>query len=1326
MTCPFCDADSLTAIWSSSLVIAIRDQHPVNPGHTLVIARRHIQSYFDATENEQREIWRAVADVKAAIDAEFHPDGYNIGFNAGVAAGQTVLHLHVHIIPRFKGDQDDPRGGVRGVIPSKQKYEAPHLDSSDSDPFADILDFTYGVESHLVQQLHRGLRLADRADLLAAFVQLSGVQLVEDELEDALTRGAKVRVLTGDYLGITDPNGLQQLYALATAHPSLAVRFFEAGDRPFHPKAYIFRRGHHGVAFVGSSNLSRTALTHSVEWNLRATSSRQATTFTRIVARFEALWENTASRPLTAEVVAAYQSRVRVPPAPEPPPKPPTPNIVQSEVLKLLAQTREEGARRGLVVMATGLGKTYLAAFDLAQMNGKRLLFVAHREEILEQAERAFSRVFPDRSRGVLIADRRQPNADLLFGSVQTLSRIEHLLSFDRRHFDYIVIDEFHHAAAPTYQRILGHFEPTFLLGLTATPDRTDGASLLEACDDNLVARVGLVEGITRRLLVPFHYFGVKDDVDYAQIPWRSGRFDEEKLTAAVATRARAEQALREYHKHAPAEPRRTLAFCVSQRHADFMADFLRKQGIHAVAVHSGPTSAHRAESLARFRNGDLEVLCAVDVFNEGLDVPDVNIVLMLRPTESPIVFLQQLGRGLRRAEHIEKGALTVVDFIGNHRSFLRKPQALLALTGQDAPPGAALRLLRQQELELPSGCSVDIETEALDLLERVSRLSKDDRLVYEYVMLRDSHGHRPSASEVFTTGVSFEPVRQRYGTWHDFVLAQGDLADDERSVLDAHRPWFRDLLVTQMTKSFKMVAIEVMLDAGTLTTGIDVPAMAERAHERIARDAVLRADFPVADDFVARWRDFPLSVFHAARGFSSRWFRLDGDRFESNLKVAPALEPAFRAMTAEIVDLRLREYKTRHRYAAEVIPFAAPITMRVSHSGGNPILRFDRTRRPDLPDGDVEVLLDNERLTFSFRKIAVNVAYERPGGINVLPSRMRRWFGPSAGLPGTRHEVQLERVGESWRLRPLRALGAEADVIPFRSVPFFKNLRVACGTPLGLFDASSDQRTDINVETSVTVDPKAHFVVRAEGDSMDGGAQPIRDGDLVLCEWLNATRPEDVEGKICLLAGVEGPDLAFAQIKIPIRKDDRWFLRSANPRVEDQSLNDAVTLRPVARVIETVQPALGLSLWGTYDRESIARQFGGKYDRTWQQGHVDRVLHGKPHSVLLVTLHKTSAMASEYHYADRFLSPTEFQWESQNQTSPEDKRGTAIREHSQQGRTVHLFVRFHGKAADSAGEPFVYCGPVDYVRHQGANPMQVWFRLQEKLPQDLYRAWTE
>lgn len=730
-------------------------------------------------------------------------------------------------------------------------------------------------------------------------------------------------------------------------------------------------------------------------------------------------------------------------------------------------------------------------------------------------------------------------------------------------------------------------------------------------------------------------------------------------------------------------------------------------------------------------------MLCAVDIFNEGLDVPDVNTVLMLRPTESPVIFLQQLGRGLRLGERIAKDALTVVDLIGNHRSFLRKPQALLALTGQDVPPGAALRLIRDGLLDLPPGCSVDFETEALDMLEQVSKLSREDRLVYEYTMLRDAYGHRPSAAEVFASGVHFEPVKDRYGTWHEFVAAQGDLTDEEQAVLDAHRAWFRDLLMTQMQKSYKMVALEVLLAEEALTTGLDVRAMAARAHARLCRDPVLRADLrdraggaASVADFATRWREFPLQIFHDAKGFSTRWFRLAGDRFESELSVAPEIQATFAAMTAELVEFRLREYKARHRYAQEVVPFAAPIALKVSHTAGNPILRFDRSRRSDIPEGEVPVMVDGEALRFSFRKIAVNVVTERPGGPNVLPSRMRNWFGVNAGLPGTRHEVLLERLGEVWRLRPLRPGASEVEtegneVIPFPRVPFYESLRVACG-PGVAFGADADKRSAIAVTASATFDPRRHFVVPTEGDSMDGGERPIREGALVLCEWLDATRPEDVEGKPCLLSGVVGSDLAFAQIKVPIRKDGRWLLRSANPRYADQPVDEGTTLRPVARVLEPVEPALGLALWGTYDREAIAAQFGSKYGRLWQQGHLDLELHGKPHSVLLVTLHKSNQMADTYHYADRFLSTAELQWESQNQTVPTDKRGRAILDHAHQGRTLHLFARFHGKTKDQHGEPFVYCGPVHYLRHQGEKPMRVWFQLEHPLPRDLYRAWTE
>jgi hypothetical protein len=280
------------------------------------------------------------------------------------------------------------------------------------------------------------------------------------------------------------------------------------------------------------------------------------------------------------------------------------PKAYQARALEALERTREEGNTAGLVVLATGVGKTWLSAFDSNRPPFRRVLFVAHREEILGQAWRTFRRIRPLATLGYYNGREKAPEADVLFASIQTLSRRRHLHRFDPRQFDYLVLDEFHHAAARSYRRLIGYFEPRFLLGLTATPERTDGADLLTLCGDNLVYRADMAEGIKRGLLCPFEYYGVPDEVDYANIPWRSRRFDEEALTVAVATRARAENALEQLRKHGKD---RTVAFCVSQRHADFMAAFFREQGLRAVAVHAGPTSAPRARSLERLEAGELD-----------------------------------------------------------------------------------------------------------------------------------------------------------------------------------------------------------------------------------------------------------------------------------------------------------------------------------------------------------------------------------------------------------------------------------------------------------------------------------------------------------------------------------------------------------------------------------------------------------------------------------------------------------------------------------------------------------------------------------------------
>ena len=1321
---------------SNDLAFAIRDAYPVSPGHTLVITRRLVPDWFSATPEEQAAVMALVEEVRRALDQEApRPDGYNVGFNAGEAAGQTVMHLHVHVIPRFRGDMPDPRGGVRGVITGKQRYlpegapEPPLTPPTKGTPFAALPAFVHGDDHHFVHALRAALLVADRADLLSAFLKTSGLDILLADLTDALQRGTRIRLLTGDYLGITSADALRTLLRLADEHRGFSPLFYETeGGSSFHPKSYVFLRGAHGVAYVGSSNLSRTALHDADEWNLRLISADDQSTFESITRRFDALVANPRTRPLTRAVIEAYEARapVPIPPAPEPRVPAPTPNAIQIEALEALKRTRRAGHTKGLVVLATGVGKTLLAAFDAKAIGSERVLFVAHREEILGQARNNWERVFPEKVIGTYQGGTHERDVDLLFASVQTLSRARHLSQFAPEHFDYVVIDEFHHAAASTYRKVLGHFRPRFLLALTATPERMDGRSLLDLCDDNLVYRRDLVHGIARRLLVPFHYFGIKDTVDFEPIPWRSGKFDATALTMAVATVERADHALAEYERHAGAGPRRTLCFCCTVEHADFMAAFFRQHGKAAQAVHSGPTSAPRAGCLRDLASGALEILCAVDVFNEGLDVPEVNTVLMLRPTESPVIFLQQLGRGLRLAAG--KTGLVVIDFIGNHRSFLTKPQSLLFLLGQDLPPQVALARLRDHALELPEGCSIDIELDAIDLLQAMVRARPADIAVYEYVTFRDAHGRRPTAAELFAAGVSFAPIKEGHESWFHFVASQGDLSVDEARVLERHPAWFADLLRTRMTKAYKVLALRALLDADALFTGVEIGDNARRAFEVVQGDMLLaremredegRRAFDAA--FVRSWREMPLQVWARGESTSRRWFAVDGDRFEPTYRVAPEDHAAFEEMTEELVELRLKQHRDSLLRKSSVDASQAPILLQVSHSNHRPILRFDRTRRPDIPEGPVAVEIEGETYVLSFQKIAVNVATRDGTPGNVLPEVLRRVLGPSTGQPGIRHTVQLVRDDETWRLARLIDPASEstrADVLPFPKLPFYPDVKVACGTfdPITQEDEAPQP---IAVTASVAVDPKTHFVVTATGDSMDGGPTPIADGSLVLCEWTRGASAESVQGKPFLLVGHDEAGTTFAVMKVPRRTNGGWVLESWNPEFPPQKLPPGAKLEPVARVVEVIERARGLVLWGNYDRDAIASAFGRKNDPSWKVGHRDIDVQDAPHTVLMGTLRKTSQTKVEHRYADRFLSPTTFQWESQASTKLDSLKGRRIIGHSAEGRTVHLFVQY------DSHQDFTYLGPVRHMDHEGETPIRVRFELSQPLPSPLWKLWS-
>ncbi|MCL7466756.1 DUF3427 domain-containing protein [Phaeovulum sp. NW3] len=510
-----------------------------------------------------------------------------------------------------------------------------------------------------------------------------------------------------------------------------------------------------------------------MEWNLHSEDASDA-----VASAFEALWAHPKTKPLTSEWIVAYATRRRAAPLPElaqrivsdePLTAAPEPHEVQRAALAALADTRRAGRRAGLVVLATGLGKTWLAAFDSKPF--RRVLFVAHREEILNQAMASFRRIRPEARFGRFDGNDKDEGAEILFASIQTIGRAGHLRRFAPDAFDYIVVDEFHHASATSYRGLLEHFTPQFLLGLTATPDRSDGADLLSLCGDNLVYHCDLFEGIEAGLLSPFRYLGVPDDVDYAQIPWRSSQFDPAALEAALATEARAQNAFEQFSllREGPA-----IGFCCSVRHAEFMADYFVARGFRAVAVHSGPTSAPRATSLDQLGRGEIDILFAVDMFNEGVDVPNIGTVMMLRPTESVILWLQQLGRGLRR---VEGKLLRVIDYIGNHRIFLTKLRALLNAGPGDRSLSVKLDQILDGTLALPEGCSVTYDLKVIEILRDLLRPKSDtDDLEAQYRDFRLRHGQRPTAAELARMG--FDPSRNGHGGWFDFVRDMGDNVD--------------------------------------------------------------------------------------------------------------------------------------------------------------------------------------------------------------------------------------------------------------------------------------------------------------------------------------------------------------------------------------------------------------------------------------------------------------------------------------------------------------------------------------------------------------------
>lgn len=792
-------------------------------------------------------------------------------------------------------------------------------------------DLTVGGDDPFLPSLLDAINHATEISITTAFIRMTGVRLIQNALVDALNRKASLRILTGDYLCITDPNALR--YFMLLQEQGADVKVFESqGTTSFHMKAYLFTRSNDGIveegcAFVGSSNISYAALQNGLEWNLRIDRDEDEQRFQAILDEYKKLFTDARCISLTHQWIDDYIKRIPPPvstpviePGQEEVEPPPEPTPIQRKALAALAHTREESYRRGLVVMATGLGKTWLAAFDSQQINAKRVLFVAHREEILNQAEETFVRIRPDVKVGRYNGKSRDLNVDMLFASIQTLGRTRHLQAFGADHFDYVVVDEFHHASARTYQQLLSHFSPRFLLGLTATPERTDQSDILALCDDNLVFNRDLFDGIEAKLLCPFEYQGIADIVKYEEITWRNGKFDPNELTNQLATHARARHNFRHWQTH---HQTRTLAFCISQVHADFMADYFVRQGIRAASVHSD-SSVRRNEALSQLREGELDVIFSVDLFNEGVDLPSIDTVLMLRPTESKIIFLQQLGRGLRNSSTTNKVKLVVLDFIGNHISFFRKPEALFKLGMTNKARKDFIDEIKEKSLTLPPGCFVNYDLQSIEFMEKLIE-SKVDQQEAIYRALRDSYGRRPVLAEFYRAGGAVDTIRKEHGQWFAFVEDESDLTSQELTCLAEFGEFFREVETTSLTKSFKLVLLEAMVELEGFSEPPSTEQLAVRSFEVLQRRRVLLADLPkkfvdqseILDSNQKAWHKYwlenPINAWVGGNTSGrSAFFSINEGKFEFNTKVPESLYDTFAILVQELANYRFLQYEAR------------------------------------------------------------------------------------------------------------------------------------------------------------------------------------------------------------------------------------------------------------------------------------------------------------------------------------------------------------------------------------------------------------------------------
>ena len=801
----------------------------------------------------------------------------------------------------------------------------------------------------LYYQLKMSMQKAVRIDIIVSFLMESGVKMILKDLRTALDRGVQIRILTGNYLGITQPSAL--FLIKKELGDRIDLRFYNDKERSFHPKAYIFHYENSGEIFIGSSNISKSALTSGIEWNYRFGSLADGENFRLFYETFLDLFEHHSIVIDDAELTA-YSRNWHKPAVSKDLTRYDDleegienidivgntkmeaffqPRGAQIEALYALENSRAEGAVKGLVQAATGIGKTYLAAFDSAPY--KRVLFVAHREEILQQAAVSFQNVRQSEDYGFFNGKQKDTDKAVIFASVATLGREEYLreIYFSSDYFDYLVIDEFHHAVNDQYQRIVNYFKPQFLLGLTATPERMDGRNIYEICDYNVPYEISLKEAINKGILVPFHYYGIYDETDYSSLHLVKGCYDEKELNETYIGNVRRYDLIYKYYMKY--HSKRALGFCCSRQHAEEMAKEFCARGIESVAVYSnadGDFSENRDKAIAKLKNQEIKVIFSVDMFNEGVDIAALDMVMFLRPTESPIVFLQQLGRGLRTCRG--KEYLNVLDFIGNYEKAGRAP---FLLSGESSYIERAAG--DYYRLEYPDDCIVDFDMRLVDLFKELDKksLSIRERISLEYYRIKELlDGKTPTRMELFTY---MEDEIYQYCMKHakenpfrhymDFLDELHELSDEEQTLYHSIGREFLSLIeTTDMQKVYKMPVLYSFYNHGNIRISVTDDEVLEswKAFFNIGTNwKDLATDISYSDyqkmtdkQHLSKVKSMPIKFLKA----SGKGFFIEKEGYALAIReelAAVVAQEAFRRQMKDILEYRTMEYY-RRRYAEE------------------------------------------------------------------------------------------------------------------------------------------------------------------------------------------------------------------------------------------------------------------------------------------------------------------------------------------------------------------------------------------------------------------------